>query len=748
MASDREQEPRRGPIPSTSGRGRTPGVQRNFSDYLLAIRARWKMALILAAAVAGIFYYFQSRQRPIYEAQATLRFSLGSNISATGRTQGMSRVDAENALRNFQMDMTGAIFQNQLVDSLTADEIDLITRDYIDVETGERPSPYNVYREAFNIRQRDNSHFTLTFQHRNREAAQKLVVRFVDEFKQYLEDLNRKRNESAIRFMRLQVEEFRLKVERGELELQKYQKDKNVDLVKNFDDQRLQELRTAVSAQQLSLIQFETYVDEIEKARKEGRPLEELPFIREYESVGEFVTNLVALKQQRENLAVRYGSRHPNMIQNAAATRAAQGGLDEAIRQAINKVRIDFEAQKKSVARLREEFAEQEAEASRLDALRIEFRNMQTRLETDRSLYQQMLQQQNEMQIQSRLSGPQMEMVDGGYLPVDPISPNMTKIMALTGALFFGLFIGYPIAMEFIDGRLRTRQAVEDVLGCNYLGQVPTVGGRRMDPYEVALSGKPRKVIEALRIVHSQFQMAVPSAQGQVIVVTSLVPGEGKSFMSLSLGTLMAKHHRQVLIIDCDLRRPSIIHGLEKIGRELRRVREVHEVRQVGNGEPSVIEEVIEGLHVMSLGENPDDPTEIFEDARFKQMVQRFRHEYDVVILDTPPAGVFSDAALLGSLSDGYIIVLRHNTHSVRKVRNVIRDLEKNNVNVLGVVFNKVVGRFSRGTDDYHRGKYYSYYSKDGRRKKRTSKPTEPGEVAPGIAESDEERPEPQNSSV
>jgi polysaccharide biosynthesis transport protein len=704
--------------------GRMPSLQRNFSDYLLAIRARWKLGVLLAAAAAGFFFYGQWWKPNVYEVSALLRFSLGSDLVAPGQNRGGSRMEAETALRNFKQDMTGQVFTSQLMDSFTDEENDRITRDYIDLDSGARPAARQVYREGVSIKQMDNSHFVITQRHRDPDVAQLLVRRFVDEYKQFLEDMSRKRNDSAIRFMRLQVEEFRLKVERGELELQKYQQTQGVDLERAFDDQRLQELRNILSGQELDLIQFETYVEEIVMAREEGRPLEELPFIREYGQVATFVSTLVNLWQQRENLAVRYGSRHPTMIQNAAATEAARRGLEEAVREAVNKVRIDYEAKKKTVARLKEEFAEQEKEAERLDALRIEYRNMQTRLATDRGLYQQMLQRQNEMQIQSRLSGPQVEMVDGGGVSRTPVEPDKRRIIAFTVLIFCGLFIAYPIGMELIDGRLRTRQAVEEVLGRNYLGQIPKVGRRGVDPYEVALKGKPRKVIEALRIVHSQFQMAVPSTSGQVIVVSSLIPGEGKSFMSLSLATLMAKHHKKVLVIDCDLRRPSIHFALEKNQRELRLVREIHDIRQVGSEEPACIEEVFPGLHVMSLGENPDDPTEIFEDAGFKQMMQRLRQEYDVIVLDTPPAGVFSDAALLGSISDGYLIVVRHNTHSLRKVRNVIRDLEKNNVGVLGIVFNKVVGKFSRGTDDYHRGKYYSYYAKDGRRQRRKPSPS------------------------
>lgn len=724
------------PPPQTPRSGRSSGVQRNLSDYIFAIRARWKLGTLLALVVAGFFFYNQWRQRPVYETRALLRFTLGSNLAATGNSGGMSRTEAESALRNFRQDMTGQVFMQQLIESLTDEEQDLLTRDYIDVETGERPSPYLIYRQNVKIEQADNSHFVINYRHRNPEVARMLVLRFVDEYKQFLDDMNRRRNESAIRFMRLQVEEFRLKVEQGELDIQKYQQDHGVDLERAFDDQRLQELRNALSAQELDLIQFETFVNEIESAREEGRPLEELPFIREYGQVATFVNNLVALQQQRENLAVRYGSRHPNMVQNAAALEAARGGLDEAIREAVNKVRIDFEAKKKAVARLSEEFAEQESEADRLDALRIEYRNMHTRLETDRSLYQEMLRRRNEMQIQARLQGPQMDMVDGGGLPKKPVSPNKNKIIALTALLFVGIFLGYPLSMEFIDSRLRTRQAVEDVLGRNYLGQIPKLRRKKNDPYKVIFEGKPRNVIEALRIVHSQFQMAVPSRSGQVIVVSSLIPGEGKSFLSISMAALMAKHHRQTLLIDCDLRRPAVLDALEYSGKKLKRVREVTGVERADADGPAVIEEVMEGFHIMSLGENPDDPTEIFEDARFKQMMQHLRHEYDIVILDTPPAGVFSDAALLGSLSDGFLIVLKHNTHSVRKVRNVIADLEKNQVPVLGVVFNKVVGKFSRGTDDYHRGKYYSYYSKKGRRK-RSKEPTKPGSAANGDSSGD-----------
>lgn len=720
MASSDASSNRNSPAAPQKG----PGIQRSAMDYLMAIRARWKLSLLIAVLAAGSYFYIQSRQDPIYSSQALLRFSPGETLSV-GNNRAASRLDLETRLRNAMQDMAGLLFKNQIVQSFGPEEVELLTRDYVDPDSGQRPSVGQVYSRAFNIEQRDSSHFVLSFQHRNPEAAQLLVHRFVEEFSDYLEDQNRRENEAAIRYMRWQVDEFRLKVERGELGLQEYQQEHGVVLQegKNFDEKQLEATSEALRAQELALMNFETYVQEIEAAQAENRPLEQLPFIREFGQVANFVNNLVSLNQERENLAVKYGSQHPQMIQNAAAMVSARQGLQDAIQQAVNKVRIDHEAQRKYVANLRAALAAQQDEAEHIEMLRIEYRNMQTRLATDRQLYVEMLRELNTMQTRSRLGAPSIGLVDGGGRPTLPISPDQTKIAAVSSALFIFLFLGFPIGMDFIDGRLRTRQGVEEQVGRNYLGQVPRLRrSARVDPYVVSLAGKPREVVESLRIVHSQFQMALPSRSGQVIVVTSLIPGEGKSFMSISLGALMAKHHRQVLVIDCDLRRPAIIAGLEQNGRELRHVREIHEVMQLGTNEPALIEEVQPGLHVMSLGQNPDDPTEIFEDARFKQLMQRFRQEYDMVILDTPPAGVFSDAAMLGPLSDGYLLVLKHNTHGIRKVRNVIRDLEKNNVSVLGVVFNKVVGRYSQGTDDYHRGKYYDYYAKGARKGKPRSR--------------------------
>lgn len=723
MASDAPSGNHPAPNPSAPP-PRGAGAERSLIDYLLAIRARWKFALLVALLGAGTLYFVQSRQEPVYSSKALLRFSPGETLS--GDSGGLSRNALESRLRNAMQDMAGIHFKNQIVQSFGPDEVEVLTRDYADPD-GTAPAVGSIYSRAFNIEQRDSSHFLLDFQHRNPEASRLLVHRFVEEFARYLEDQSRRQNEAAIRYMRWQVDEFRLKVERGEMELQEYQQEHGVILQEgeNFNEQQLAEIRARLSSQELSLINFETYVEEIQNAQEEGRPLEELPFIREYGQVEHFVNTLVNLRQERQNLAVRYGERHPRMLENTAASESARQGLDDAIRQAVNKVRVDHEAQRKSVAALQGALAVQQDEAKRLDMLRIEYRNMQTRLATDRQLYVEMLRELNNMQTRSRLGAPTVRLVDGGGLPSVPISPDHEKITVMSMALFVFLFLGYPIGMDFLDGRLRTRQGVEDQLLRTYLGQVPKLKrGARVDPYVVALAGKPRDIIESLRIVHSQFQMALPSRSGQVIVVTSLIPGEGKSFMSISLAALMAKHHRQVLVVDCDLRRPAIIAGLEQNGRELRHVREIHEVMQLGTDEPALIEEVQPGLHVMSLGQNPDDPTEIFEDARFKQLVQRFRQEYDMVILDTPPAGVFSDAAMLGPLSDGYMLVLKHNTHATRKVRNVIRDLEKNNVSVLGVVFNKVVGKFSRGTDDYHRGKYYDYYAKGASKgKPRTRRP-------------------------
>ena len=190
----------------------------------------------------------------------------------------------------------------------------------------------------------------------------------------------------------------------------------------------------------------------------------------------------------------------------------------------------------------------------------------------------------------------------------------------------------------------------------------------------------------------------------KVITITSSVPNEGKSSVTFDLARSLADSGKKILVVDADLRKSVMsskyhIQGIEK-GLS-------HYLTGQAGIEEIIYETEVEGLHMTMAGPLSPDPTSLVESDLFRNFVSKARENYDYVIIDTPPLGVVIDAVIIGQYSDGAVIVIEQGVIKRKVVQDVIKQLKKGNVRILGAVLNKVDERIGAyGSYDYH----YSYY--------------------------------------
>ena len=201
---------------------------------------------------------------------------------------------------------------------------------------------------------------------------------------------------------------------------------------------------------------------------------------------------------------------------------------------------------------------------------------------------------------------------------------------------------------------------------------------------------------ESYRTLRTNIQYSSFDKEYRVIVVTSSEPGEGKSTTSGNLALSLAQDNKKVILIDCDLRKPSI-HKKFKISN-LSGLSDV----MVGKEELSkVVHRYGQNLVILTSGKIPPNPSEMLSSKMMNKLIESLKETFDYIILDTPPVQAVTDSQILSTKADGTILVVRADRTKKESVQNAVNLLKKVNANIIGTVLNGV---------DLNRNKYYYYY--------------------------------------
>lgn len=298
--------------------------------------------------------------------------------------------------------------------------------------------------------------------------------------------------------------------------------------------------------------------------------------------------------------------------------------------------------------------------------------------------------------------------VDAASLPEAPVSPRPLRNMGL--ATMAGLLLGLGVAAvrELLDTSMKTSEDVTQAAGSPVMGTIAYDSNAPKQPLITALdSHAPRT--EAFRVLRTNMQFVDVDKDSKVFVVTSSLPGEGKTTTSQNLAITMAQAGQKVCLVDGDLRRPKVAETL--------RLEAAVGLTTVLVGtielEDAMQHSTVPGLAVLTSGATPPNPSELLQSHAMIETITQLRKIFDVIVIDAPPLLPVTDAALLTSQADGALLVVRHGKTTRDHVRHAVERLEAVGGRTLGVVLNMVPARGS--ADSYGYG--YGYAPEAGRRK-------------------------------
>jgi succinoglycan biosynthesis transport protein ExoP len=284
-----------------------------------------------------------------------------------------------------------------------------------------------------------------------------------------------------------------------------------------------------------------------------------------------------------------------------------------------------------------------------------------------------------------------------------------------------GVMLGlcFALLQEFLDDRINSPEDARRIVGTPALGYVPMIENE--DARLLSGSRGGGSVLESYRVLRSNVRFAAIDSTIRSLLVTSTVPGEGKSVTAYNLAVSMALDGRNVILVDTDLRRPTI-HEKAKISQQpgLTNVLVGHT-----SFEDALKDTNIPGLRCLTAGPLPPNPAELLNSQAMRQLHQMLKDNCDIVIFDSPPCLATADAQVLAAETDGVLYVIQFGEAKKSAVRHAVEMLKQARARVLGVVFNKIDLTAKRDAYYYGYYGYYGYYQttqlEDGRPRRRRS---------------------------
>ncbi|MDP8255991.1 MAG: polysaccharide biosynthesis tyrosine autokinase [Candidatus Alcyoniella australis] len=341
--------------------------------------------------------------------------------------------------------------------------------------------------------------------------------------------------------------------------------------------------------------------------------------------------------------------------------------------------------------------------------------------QVNEGIYTLLLQKREEARIAKAATVGNIRVIDSAIVPKVPVRPKV-KLNLLMG-LIVGLLaaLGAAFLLEFVDDSIRTVEEVERLTGKPSYGTIPRIADSRrgaeappgISPQLVTRLNPKSPASEAFRSLRTNLQFGDPDHKLHTLLVTSAGPGEGKSTISANLAVTIAAAGRRVLLIDADLRKPSI-NRIFQIEREPG----LTNVLTGQNAWRDVVRSTqIEGLDVLASGPIPPNPTEIMYSKAMRGLLDELRQEYEMLIFDSPPVIAVTDAAILGAMLDATLLVVELGRARADAVQRAISLLANVDANLLGVVSNNI--SMAGGG---HYGYYYYYQDDEGSVKRKRSR--------------------------
>ncbi len=539
----------------------------------------------------------------------------------------------------------------------------------------------------------------------------------------YIEQNYKTRLDATVRtsdWLTQQLSELQMKVEESQEKLVRYQKEHGIlgiDEKENIITSKLDELNKELTAAEGDRMQKES----VYRLASSGEP--------DLLSNLDPSSPLVKLRSQEEDLhrqlaqaSVRFQPTYPKVEEINQQLEAVQADIKAEIKRLATKYEKDYLAALGREKLLRASLENQKTEENRLNESGIEYSLLKRDVESNRQLYEGLLQKLKEAGVMTGLRSSNVRIVDPASAPTTPSSPNIPRNLLVS--LLVGLAGGLALAfiLESRDNTVHSLEQVRVITALPSLAVIPfsarpssrslSMAQAKRLPQSaaaaVASAARPKsEIAEAYRALRTSILLSKTGRSAKILMVTSALPQEGKTTTSVNLAIVLAQQGARVLLIEADMRRSgisSVLHLKSDIG--LSTILGQNSVPDPEEAMQSIGD--IPNLRVLPAGPVALNPSEMLASPRMRDLLNILEPEFDHIIIDTPPVLSVTDACLLSALADSTLFVIRAGVTSRAALRRAYEMLTHVDARIMGVILN--AADFTEPDLYYYGSRYGNYY--------------------------------------
>lgn len=717
-----------------------------LSEYWrILLKRRWAV-LVTAILMLATVTIVTLRTTPLYEAVARIAISQNENDNIGINSQNANPDYAYDY--NMELDTQAKILQS---DTLALNVINSLglgrnakfagkyantqqtAESIISVDPVVEAALLNAWRDNISVSKIQR---TRMIEIRFTSPDPKLAAQIVNTLASaYVENNFKTRFESTMQaseWLQNQLNDLQIKVEKSQEALVKFQRENNLvglDDKSNTIVAKLDDLNREATAAQADRV-----IKEAQYQLTQAGDWDSLPELSANSLIQDFRRQEADIKRQLAQATVQFGPSYPKVIELNQQLLDIQATIKGELDRIVARKASEYRAAVARERMLQSALNSQKQEVGSLNEKAIEYFALKREADTNRNLYEGLLSKLKEAAVTSGLKSSNVRVVDVARPADHPSKPNIPRNLVM--GLMLGLVGGVSLAfiLEALDNTVRTPDQVETISGLPSLGIIPLSLGatgkaqkaqpasllpvkanpnqaRNTEMAMVAHHRPKSEVAESYRALRTSILLSSIGQAPKVLLMTSALPQEGKTTTSVNTAIVLAQKGDRVLLVDADMRRPSIHNSLK--------IRNRIGLSSIlsGNATPEdaiVISPVLPNLFVLPAGPTPPHPAEMLGSNVMKAFLAQWREQYDHIVIDTPPVLSVTDAVLLSVDADAVVLVIRSGRTTKEALRRSRELLTQVNSRLMGVVVN-AVDLQSPDAYYYYGSNYGAYYDETAR---------------------------------